>query len=77
MGLIMYERTMKTEYQPKPCPKCGSNKLRYEFVCSQGFILCETCGAEGPDDERASDPICDMDAAWRAWESWDGLTVNA
>jgi len=50
-----------------PCPFCGSNNLRYEFCGSQGYIECNECGTQGPCDERAADPICDLDAACDAW----------
>jgi hypothetical protein len=41
--------------------------LRYEFCGSQGYIECNECGTQGPCDERAADPICDLDAACDAW----------
>ena len=50
-----------------PCPFCGSSTLRYEFCGSQGYIECNECGTQGPCDERAADPICDLDAACDAW----------
>jgi transcription elongation factor Elf1 len=50
-----------------PCPFCGSTNLRFEFSGSQGYIECNECGTEGPCDEKAADPICDMDAAYLAW----------
>ncbi len=50
-----------------PCPFCGSSNLRYEFCGSQGYIECNECGTQGPCDERAADPICDLDAACDAW----------
>ena len=50
-----------------PCPFCGSTNLRFEFSGSQGYIECNKCGTEGPCDEQAADPICDMDAAYLAW----------
>ena len=55
-------------YDTLPCPFCGATKhLRYEFAGSQGYICCDNCGTQGPCDERAADPICDMDAAYAAW----------
>jgi hypothetical protein len=54
-------------YDLLPCPFCGSTNLRYEFAGSQGYIECNDCGTAGPGDERAADPICDMDAAYLAW----------
>lgn len=50
-----------------PCPFCGSTNLRYEFAGSQGYIQCDECGTEGPCDERAADPHCDIEAAEGAW----------
>jgi hypothetical protein len=50
-----------------PCPFCGSSNLRYEFCGSQGYIECNECGAQGPCDERAADPICSIEAAEAAW----------
>ena len=50
-----------------PCPFCSSTNLRYEFAGSQGYIECNECGTEGPCDERAADPYCDVDAAYGAW----------
>ena len=50
-----------------PCPFCGSTNLRHEFAGSQGFIECNECGTVGPCDERAADPICDIEAAADAW----------
>jgi hypothetical protein len=50
-----------------PCPFCGSNNLRHEFGGSQGYIECNECGALGPCDERAADPICSTEAAETAW----------
>jgi hypothetical protein len=41
--------------------------LRYEFCGSQGYIECNECCTQGPCDERAADPICDLDAACDAW----------
>jgi hypothetical protein len=52
---------------PKPCPFCGSTNLRFEFAGSQGYICCDDCDTQGPCDERAADPICDIDAAYLAW----------
>lgn len=51
-----------------PCPFCGSDAMEYEFAGSQGYIECSTCYASGPDDKRAADPDCDIDAAWDAWD---------
>ena len=53
--------------EPLPCPFCGSTNLRFEFSGSQGYIECNECGTEGPCDENAADPICDMDAAYAIW----------
>jgi hypothetical protein len=50
-----------------PCPFCGSINLRYQFSGSQGYIECNECGTQGPCDERAADPICDIEAANSAW----------
>lgn len=50
-----------------PCPFCGSTNLRYEFAGSQGYIQCDECGTQGPCDERAADPHCDIEAAEGAW----------
>jgi Lar family restriction alleviation protein len=50
-----------------PCPFCGSTNLRHEFAGSQGYIECNECGTQGPCDERAADPICDFEAAYKAW----------
>ena len=50
-----------------PCPFCGSTNLRFEFSGSQGYIECNECGTQGPCDEQAADPICDMGAAYEAW----------
>lgn len=50
-----------------PCPFCGSTNLRYVFTGSQGYIECNECGTEGPCDERAADPRCDIEAAQAAW----------
>jgi Lar family restriction alleviation protein len=52
----------------KPCPFCGSTEaLRFEFSGSQGYIVCDSCYAMGPCDAKAADPICDVDAAYNAW----------
>lgn len=52
----------------KPCPFCGCvDKLRFEFSGSQGYITCDNCCTMGPCDEQAADPICEMDAAYLAW----------
>lgn len=59
--------TQRAEEGLLPCPFCGSSNLRYEFSGSQGYIECNECGTEGPCDEKAADPICDMDAAYLAW----------
>ena len=50
-----------------PCPFCGSSDMRYEFCASQGYITCNECGTQGPCDERAADPHCDIEAAETAW----------
>lgn len=50
-----------------PCPFCGSKNISYEFSCSQGFMMCLDCHAEGPKDEEAADPICSIDVACDAW----------
>lgn len=61
------------ELKSKPCPFCGErNDLEYEFAGSGGYIKCITCGAMGPDDERAQDPECDIDAAFEAWNKRAG-----
>jgi transcription initiation factor TFIIIB Brf1 subunit/transcription initiation factor TFIIB len=75
---------------PSPCPFCGlSNDLRYEFAGSQGYIVCDNCGAIGPCDEQAADPHCNIDAAYKAnsnqevaemirWLEWQSeLAFNA
>ncbi len=60
----------------KPCPFCGSAEaLRFEFSGSQGYIVCDSCDAMGPCDAKAADPICDVDAAYNAWNR--RATANA
>jgi ssDNA-binding Zn-finger/Zn-ribbon topoisomerase 1 len=68
------------------CPACGeTTDLRYEFSGSCGFVQCGECDATGPLDDRAADPICDVDAALKAWNlrnpieggcSWCGCVTN-
>jgi len=59
-----------------PCPFCGSSTLRHEFCGSQGYIECNECGTQGPCDERAADPICDLDAACDAWNRRTALAQS-
>lgn len=54
-------------YDLLPCPFCGSTNLRYDFAGSQGYIECNECGTEGPCDEQAADPHCDIEAAYDTW----------
>ena len=44
-----------------------STNLRYEFAGSQGYICCDNCGTQGPCDEQAADPHCNIEAAEAAW----------
>lgn len=50
-----------------PCPFCGGTDIVYQFACSQGYFMCRDCGACGPEDEEAADPVCSIEAASKAW----------
>lgn len=32
----------------KPCPFCGSKKVRVVTSITAGYVLCDECDAEGP-----------------------------
>ena len=53
--------------EKRPCPFCGSTRLRYDFQASIGYIRCINCGAQGPYDPHAADPDDEGDRAWEAW----------
>jgi RNA polymerase subunit RPABC4/transcription elongation factor Spt4 len=61
------DRALRISEAHDACPFCGSLEIKYDFAASQGYIVCTNCRACGPEDSRAADPECDIEAAFEAW----------
>jgi len=55
----------------KPCPFCGGSARVYDI--SQCFVICKSCGAQGPPVTE----FVDMTAAEKAIELWNERKTHA
>ena len=49
----------------KPCPFCGSINLDHDWMMTYTYLLCNDCGAFGPEVAFAAKDTDEIDPEWQ------------
>ena len=66
--IVVMSETKKRVRKPKPCPFCGSDKIRNQYYEMGAYnYICKNCGAKGPVFLAKNDDEASIKGALTKW----------